>query len=552
MLSQQMMKVVSAYMRGLGTPLAIKLEKTLAEGRFADYVGNEPSPADYTDPHLFRKDAAAASLLRKLRNLPVEGVDRRKKAIDTFYECEKQNYVTNRRLSRYVAWFESGFYGDEVDLKLYEFLREVRSEVRSILGPLPRTLSPVFGPGSTYHDKGEKITIPHKMTGRPARTAKPWWLEQHMLFDTAWGRAILRRPRLKSRCQLVQGNRFSTVPKDWSKDRGICIEPSLNVCYQLAVGRHLKEALANAGNDLEQLQSVHRNLARFASIEGTLATIDLSNASDTVSYQLVKLLLPELWFDLLDDLRSPFTQLEGRWIKLEKFSSMGNGYTFELETVIFLALSRVVSRHIHGDSILVSVYGDDIIVPTECYDTLLALLALLGLTPNRAKSFGTGPFRESCGGDYFMGVDVRPLFIKEEPYDPASWISLANGIRRVAGTDILSDRITACMLKPWLLTLDFIPSDIRRLRGPASLGDIVIHDAPGTWQTRGHHRGHRWIRTYQPISRKVSLSVFHPEVQLASALYGVPSSGAAVRDGISGYRKRWSVLTDATNRGSFY
>ena len=69
MLSQQMMKVVSAYMQGLGTPLAKSLNKALVEGRFADYVGKEPSPSDYTDPILLKKDAAAASLLRKLRTL---------------------------------------------------------------------------------------------------------------------------------------------------------------------------------------------------------------------------------------------------------------------------------------------------------------------------------------------------------------------------------------------------------------------------------------------------------------------------------------------------
>lgn len=546
MLSQQMTKVAIHLMNSLDNPVATRVADAIRRKDWNEIISTSVHPNSYQEPGAYFRAVAAADFLRKYRGFELGG-NLRKKAVATFLQCEQENRRSNDRLRRYVSWFKDGFVGDTVDLKLYDFLSELRGEVRELLGGLPRELWPKFGPGSTYHDRGEAITIPHKMSARASKTPNLWWGDL-MIHRTAWGRSNLQANK-RSAFRTVRGNRFTTVPKDSSKDRGICIEPSVNVSLQLAVGTHISRCLAERGGLVkESSQERHKELARLASVHGHLATIDLSNASDTVCYQLVKLLLPEMWFDLLDDLRSPFTQLDGRWYKLEKFSSMGNGFTFELETLLFFAMARVTARSVGASLEDVTAYGDDIIVPTEAAKPLLALLTLLGFTPNAKKTFIEGPFRESCGGDFFRGVDVRPFYLKEEPYDPATWIALANGIRRLAHKDgCLGDR-PIDMLKPWFMVLGNIPSDIRRIRGPMDLGDAVIWDNPETWQTRCHPSGHRWIRTYQPVVRRVKLAKFHPEVQLASALYGVPSSGAAVRDGISGYRKKWSVLSDATSR----
>jgi len=54
----------------------------------------------------------------------------------------------------------------------------------------------------------------------------------------------------------------------------------------------------------------------------------------------------------------------------------------------------------------VRVYGDDIVVPTDCVLSVIDSLEHFGARVNRRKSFWTGRFRESCGKDYYEGHDV--------------------------------------------------------------------------------------------------------------------------------------------------
>jgi hypothetical protein len=542
-LSQQMLKVIDQYMIGLDTPLSHRVNSMVKEGRWLDIANLKVNPSDYVDADSYFKDACASEFLRKFKGLPT-GVDLHKVALDAFFECEKTCSRTNSRIARYVDWFECGFFGDATDEKLFVFIQRIRRIVGDVLGCLPQTLDLKFGPGSTYYDRGDKITIPHKMSSRLTRTSLAWWTDS-FLFETAWGRAVLKHRPRHSQPSEIRGNRFTSVPKDSSKNRGICIEPGQNLAFQLAIGKVLKRRLKLAGIDLKSGQSRHRALARSASVTGHLATIDLSNASDTVARQLVKLFLPKGWYDLLKDLRSPLTRVGGRWYHLSKFSSMGNGFTFELETLIFFAMARAVAEVnslTDGD---ISVYGDDIILPTPLARDYVALLKLFGFSPNERKTFIEGPFRESCGGDFFNGQEVRPFYLKEHPYEPQHWIKLANGLRRLGVTDTVCNTWRFGLLRPWLHALDAIPVAIRRCRGPRAFGDQVIHDVPLKWYVRSHPAGQSWVRTYEPIARRVPLSRFQVEVQLASLLYGVPSSGAGIRDGISGHRRKWKPLIEA-------
>jgi len=145
-----------------------------------------------------------------------------------------------------------------------------------------------------------------------------------------------------------------------------------------------------------------------------LATIDLSSASDTISKELVWLLLPESWAQALDIARTGDVTLpDGNSIELAKFSSMGNGFTFELESLIFYALARAVCELDGEDTRNLSVFGDDIIVPTGATETLTRVFQLLGFTVNTGKTFSQGPFRESCGADYLFGYSIRPFYQRD-------------------------------------------------------------------------------------------------------------------------------------------
>lgn len=239
---------------------------------------------------------------------------------------------------------------------------------------------------------------------------------------------------------------------------------------------------------------------------------------------------------------------------------MGNGYTFELETLIFCALAKAVGADIGIDTF---VYGDDIIVPDRLADDLLAVLRFAGMTPNAKKTFkGACEFRESCGGDFFLGHDVRPFYIKESIDDPTGWITLANNLWnwsiKWSMPELMAVRASV---------LDLLPTEIRRCRGPQELGDLVIHDDQCKWNTTT--RGSiRYCRVWRPVTMKRYLfgtprgpehfDVHPPSrsdlrkkvriltergVALTAALIGLPSDGISPRNSVEGYRHGWVAFS---------
>lgn len=197
------------------------------------------------------------------------------------------------------------------------------------------------------------------------------------------------------------------VPKSAKTFRSIAKEPSLNGMVQNAIGDYMSRRLAAFGIDTRD-QELNKSLARRGSIDGTLATLDLSSASDTISTELVFALLPVDWFLFLDSAATRHVRLGKDRLRLEKFSSMGNGFTFPLETLIFWAISSSASPDGFA-----SVYGDDIIVSTTSWKPVVRLLEVCGFTVNVGKSYVAGPFRESCGGDFIRGIDIRPFYQKD-------------------------------------------------------------------------------------------------------------------------------------------
>ena len=534
----------------VSSPTAQKIKQLVQADRWDELVQLKVHPHSYSNAHDYHQDVIVVDFLRKCEDLPTT-VDRKAAALDNFWKSEKECYVANRRLDPFLLSYnlteEFGLIG--------EVICHMRKNLAEILGPCPDTIDGRFGPGATYGDKGKWTTLPHKMSSYPTFTSDAvWFLPQWS--STKWGRITAEDDR---QVDCVRGNRYSSVPKDCLKDRGICIEPSINLFYQLGLGRALKKRLATRGLNLEIAQGIHRQVACDASKTGNFATIDLSNASDTICKNLVRLLLPHDWFVQLDDLRSKMTYVNGRWVLLEKFSSMGNGFTFELETAIFLAICQGAA-FLHGISLTphkdVWVYGDDIIVPSSVASTVLSLLRYFGLTPNENKTFLEGSFRESCGGDFFNGTAVRPYHLKKLPNEPQEYIAIANGIRRLGLNNPDSDLHSGFLLRAWFRILDAIPSNIRRCRGPAHLGDLVIHDNESVWSFR-LRSGIRYFRVYRPSSyRMIRWDRFSPNAILACALYGTSTyippqwkydtregsqpGGVIPRKGVRGYKLGWA------------
>jgi hypothetical protein len=165
-------------------------------------------------------------------------------------------------------------------------------------------------------------------------------------------------------------------------------------------------------------------MAREGSLDGSLATLDLSEASDRVHWWLVQQMVsgyPHLR-DFLDATRSQRAEVEGYGvIPITKFASMGSALTFPIEAMIFTILAvmglgergkrAIAVSRLRG---AVSVYGDDIIVPVGKVASVIDRLETFGFKVNRAKSHWRGNFRESCGKEYYRGQDVSIQKLRQD------------------------------------------------------------------------------------------------------------------------------------------
>jgi hypothetical protein len=240
----------------------------------------------------------------------------------------------------------------------------------------------------------------------------------HRLFEAA----EMQRLRWFDSVSIVDGNRLGFVPKTTDISRTIATEPTLNMWFQLACGDALNRLLVKKmGIDISIQPELNREMARLGSMDGTYCTIDLESASDSVSSKMLQWALPAEVFRDLSLYRSPVCTLpDGTKHRLEMFSSMGNGFTFSLQTVIFSCVVCTV-YHLCGHQIIKAtdrpgnfgVFGDDIVCFASCARQVTRLLNLLGFRVNVHKSFSEGPFRESCGSDFLSGVNVRGVYLKD-------------------------------------------------------------------------------------------------------------------------------------------
>jgi hypothetical protein len=278
----------------------------------------------------------------------------------------------------------------------------------------------------------------------------------------------------------VPGNVLFTVPKKTDIDRVACKEPDLNMFIQKGIGSFIRKRLRTIGINLND-QSINRSLAHRGSVTNDLATLDLSSASDSVTQGLVALLLPETWYTLLDSVRSHVTIIDGEEHLNEMFSSMGNGFTFELESLLFYAIARTVA-YFRGVPGVISVYGDDIICPTEMSSYLTFVLGYLGFQVNLEKSFTEGPFRESCGGHYYYGRDITPFHIRKPIKTMPDLIDVANKLREWASDKVPGDHYCE-VLDPeieeiWLWLKGFVPDVLWGGSDTSFKYQLVSHDTP--------------------------------------------------------------------------
>lgn len=376
--------------------------------------------SDAWQPGLFRGDAlcfkARCQLLLFLKrftfaNDVYSDDDRAAMTLDKFWAAQQAAALPISEETRALL-YRSGF------------IKEVRRVMSSVLGQYDReeherlcSFAKRACVGHPLREARLDLKLQGPITG--SRAHLDWFTEcvrsrDQLLND------VVKAAHLKATTSLS----LTLVPKSYKALRVIMPNTLAGSFYTAGLGRVIENRLQKHGLDIRRLQKRHRRLAKAASTDGwkkslqgsrndpsaRLATLDLSSASDSISIQLLSMILPREWFRIVRFGHIRRVTLDGRTFLLSSVCTMGLGHTFPLETLVFYALTRAIERCLYPNrTSLISVYGDDLIMPGYLAGPVKVLFPKLGFKVNDEKSFvGYCDFRESCGGDYYRGVAVRP------------------------------------------------------------------------------------------------------------------------------------------------
>lgn len=405
------------------------------------------SPQTYGEAEQYFAAIQVSSLIRKypFSSRQIPGLNPEATAREKFaaseHRCKRVN--TKFRLlqqPKYQAKFAS-----------YALFERARSYIRRVLGRTPNYERIYkrcdFTEGASVGVHGNATNLARKLT------AESWsvtpmalkyvipalWANVHFhdyLHSAGWNAydPPSFEEMVMSRITWVRYNKLGFVPKTALTHRVIAVEPLLNGFVQKGVGEEIRILLESKMGISLKDQTRNQRFAYAGSMGGfnPYCTLDLSAASDSVATWLVKYLLPEDWFDFMAEIRSPSHLMpdEQAARPYEKFVSMGNGFCFPLESLIFAALTFAASGASGCSPYDFSVYGDDIIVRQSAALLTTELLKEAGFRLNTEKSFIVGPFRESCGADWTSGQDVRPVILDKPITDIRHLFALHNSMLR--------------------------------------------------------------------------------------------------------------------------
>lgn len=381
-----------------------------------------------------------------------------------------------------------------IDYALYELQSFFTDDDGYALLNAPRILSQLgVGPGASVGTSGNSHF--HKFFGGPISCTSAG-LARLIADELATNNPSLAeaekvRSRFFGDVRIVLGNVLSFAYKNTTIARVICTEPSENMKFQKGAQSVLELQLRKRfGIDFSVQPQKNALLCRIGSVNQEFDSTDLRSASDCVAYMLLKRYIPSGSFGWLNASRSPGTTLpDGTYVPLHMMSSMGNAFTFPLQTALFscivigcykaLGIDVVYPRGgapgLGGSLGNFGVFGDDIVTVASATSLVHRILARFGFLVNYNKSFSDGDFRESCGSDYKSGHDVRAVYVRS--------LNTAQDIASAYN-----------LLSAWSCNQDVkIPATLAYLR---SLGNGLIPDVPpyesesaGFWTPLSFARG---------------------------------------------------------------
>lgn len=322
----------------------------------------------------------------------------------------------------------------ESDVRLVILSRAKAALSRLFLGFDPLNIVPRHGPGVVSTKETHEAKFGFTNVGRSITDVYP--LDAY--FYASPGHVCDRLSELQTTTETVNHARVILVPKDSRGPRLISCEPVDFQWIQQGLGRAIVAHVERHPLTRYNVHFTDQTPNRIAALHGSrclrYSTLDLNEASDRVSLQLVQSLFPSELLPYLLGCRTTSTVLpDGRILNLKKFAPMGSSLCFPILALTTWAILHAAAPNEYTRERIL-VYGDDVIVPTAFAVNAIEQLESFGLKVNRDKSCTGGLFRESCGMDAFNGVQVTPVRIRtvwsssRSPSAYVSWVSYADSL----------------------------------------------------------------------------------------------------------------------------
>lgn len=325
------------------------------------------------------------------------------------YSPEKENAVISNFVETEAEMKNFDLPTDSTSVAILDHASDLISKVLSRF--CPKDIIPKHGPGAVA--TGETLNGKYAFKRKYQRLHEKYPYYEY--FSPSMGKLSFEDPWYRNlSMELNPIAKVVLVPKDSRGPRLISMEPLEIQWIQQGLFHRLVPLIESHSLTRGKVnftdQSINQNLARQASIDRSYSTLDLKDASDRVSLVLFRRLFPETVVEHFEACRSVATELpNGSYCALSKFAPMGSALCFPVMALTIWALSVAAVRHAPKAGAHVYVYGDDLIVPNHVHAEVVECLTRFGLRINTNKSFTAGFFRESCGGDFFHGTDVKPI-----------------------------------------------------------------------------------------------------------------------------------------------
>lgn len=349
-------------------------------------------------------------------------------------EDEKKNNILNRdrAFAAFIATQERLCSHIQKKHSTFVVLQRARQLIRQWLGPYVKEEHEYF----SRFGKRAAVGLPYRESYLDNRvTTLTGSLDHVEWFESE----IIPKDDLLRRCctkpsVVIDHLTLSDVPKAWDKRRTILKNSVLGGFYSAGLGDYMVHLLKTrpiirkgnkfTGLNLNRIAEKHRIWIKKYSRCLDHVTADLSAASDSFTWSLMCKLFPRDWLRAMNLGRVPMVKIGGRVYNTVSFMTMGVGFTFPAQTLAFRAILQAI-KDLSKSKGRISSFGDDLIYPTVMHPMVVSVLQDAGFILNKEKTFVEQPFRESCGADFYDGVDVRP-------FQPEGQNEVLSGLRLIA------------------------------------------------------------------------------------------------------------------------